>query len=125
MSALVRTTQSTRRCGARSDNRLRPAGEVTVHVAAAGHLTVEKLVSVFAGKPTHLQVTLKKDTLVAGMPRMALIVLLGTGQSGPAGGATCPAGVVCHVWGLVPWRHGTWASQSGGRCLPIQLRCHI
>jgi len=51
---------------------------VTLHVAADGYLSVEKLVSVFDGKPTHLQVALKKDRLVAGMPRMVLIILLGS-----------------------------------------------
>ena len=52
-------------------------GTVTVRVSVPGFLSVEKLVSVFAGRPTHLQLTLSRDKLVAGMPRMLLIVLLG------------------------------------------------
>ncbi|XP_037091577.1 carboxypeptidase D-like [Pollicipes pollicipes] len=53
-------------------------GVVTVHVSAPAHLAVEKLVSVFAGRPTHLQVALQRDRLVAGMPRMVLVILLGS-----------------------------------------------
>ncbi|XP_043214130.1 carboxypeptidase D-like [Amphibalanus amphitrite] len=52
-------------------------GKVTVSVSAPGYHSVEKLVSVFAVQPTHLQLTLKRDKLVAGMPRMVVIVLLG------------------------------------------------